>query len=54
MLLKLQQEKSQEQAAYILMQKIFPTASLSYLIREGVYHQNHTISELGIYGAYLR
>ncbi|KAI0497720.1 hypothetical protein KFK09_020954 [Dendrobium nobile] len=54
MLLKLQHEKSQEQAAYILMQRIFPTASLSYLIREGICHQNNAISELGIYGAYLR
>ncbi|KAH0454340.1 hypothetical protein IEQ34_016264 [Dendrobium chrysotoxum] len=54
MLLKLQHEKNQEQAAYILMQRIFPTASLSYLIREGICHQNNAISELGIYGAYLR
>ncbi|KAL0911205.1 hypothetical protein M5K25_019327 [Dendrobium thyrsiflorum] len=54
MLLKLQHEKSKEQAAYILMQRIFPTASLSYLIREGICHQNNAISELGIYGAYLR
>lgn len=54
MLLKLQQEKIEEQAAYILMQRIFPTSSLSYLIREGISHENQAISELGIYGAYLR
>ncbi|KAK8942648.1 hypothetical protein KSP39_PZI009253 [Platanthera zijinensis] len=54
MLLKLQLEKIEEQAAYILMQRIFPASSLSYLIREGISHENQAISELGIYGAYLR
>ncbi|XP_010921963.1 glutathione synthetase, chloroplastic isoform X2 [Elaeis guineensis] len=53
-LIRLQQEGSEELAAYILMQRIFPTASLSYLVREGICHQDHAISELGIYGAYLR
>lgn len=53
-LIKLQQEGSEELAAYILMQRIFPTASLAYLVREGICHQDHAISELGIYGAYLR
>ncbi|KAG0501526.1 hypothetical protein HPP92_001598 [Vanilla planifolia] len=47
-------EKNEEQAAYILMQRIFPTASVSYLVREGICHKNHAVSELGIYGAYLR
>ncbi|XP_020598280.1 glutathione synthetase, chloroplastic [Phalaenopsis equestris] len=54
MLLKLQQENSKEQAAYILMQRIFPAASVSYLIREGIPQQGRAISELGIYGAYLK
>ncbi|PKA53959.1 Glutathione synthetase, chloroplastic [Apostasia shenzhenica] len=54
MLIKLQQENSEEQAAYILMQRIFPAASLSYLVREGECYEKQVISELGIFGAYLR
>ncbi|KAF6145213.1 hypothetical protein GIB67_041408 [Kingdonia uniflora] len=53
-LLKLQKEGSEEFAAYILMQRIFPTVSPAFLVREGICHQDHVISELGIYGAYLR
>ncbi|CAL9133278.1 unnamed protein product [Musa acuminata var. zebrina] len=51
---RLQQQGTEELAAYILMQRIFPTASLAFLVREGVWHQDNAISELGIYGAYLR
>ncbi|KAM0950681.1 putative glutathione synthase [Dioscorea sansibarensis] len=36
------------------MQRIFPKASLAYLVRDGICHQDNAISELGIYGAYLR
>ncbi|KAG0497135.1 hypothetical protein HPP92_001604 [Vanilla planifolia] len=54
LLLRMKWEKNEEQAAYILMQRIFPTASVSYLVREGICHKNHAVSELGIYGAYLR
>ncbi|KAK9084042.1 hypothetical protein Scep_030513 [Stephania cephalantha] len=53
-LTKLQEEDFEELNAYILMQRIFPVASSSLLVREGIFHQEETISELGIYGAYLR
>ncbi|WOL04530.1 glutathione synthetase, chloroplastic [Canna indica] len=53
-LISLQQEGSEEHSAYILMQRIFPTASLAFLVREGLWLQDNAISELGIYGAYLR
>lgn len=51
---KLRNEGNDGLAAYILMQRIFPKDSRSYLIRDGISHTENTISELGIYGAYLR
>ncbi|KAJ0975681.1 hypothetical protein J5N97_017646 [Dioscorea zingiberensis] len=53
-LIKLQNEGGDELAAYILMQRIFPTASHAFLVRDGICHEDDAISELGIYGAYLR
>lgn len=53
-LLRLQKEGSEEDAAYILMQRIFPTVSPTFLMREGVCHKDQAISELGIYSSYLR
>lgn len=53
-LLRLQKEGNEEDAAYILMQRIFPTVSPTFLMREGICHRDNAISELGIYGAYLR
>ncbi|CAD6267678.1 unnamed protein product [Miscanthus lutarioriparius] len=53
-LVRLQKEGGDALAAYILMQRIFPKASLAYLVRGGVCHEGLAISELGIYGAYLR
>ncbi|TMX00238.1 hypothetical protein EJD97_001155 [Solanum chilense] len=53
-LLKLQKEGIGSDAAYILMQRIFPKISHSILMREGISHKEETISELGIYGTYLR
>lgn len=53
-LLRLQKEGSEEDAAYILMQRIFPKVSPMFLMRDGICHTDNTISELGIYGAYLR
>ncbi|MCD7472416.1 Glutathione synthetase [Datura stramonium] len=53
-LLKLQKEGTGSDAAYILMQRIFPKISHSILMREGIPHKEQTISELGIYGTYLR
>ncbi|CAN4111192.1 unnamed protein product [Withania somnifera] len=53
-LLKLQKEGTGSDAAYILMQRIFPNVSHSILMREGIPHKEQTISELGIYGSYLR
>ncbi|XP_011048922.1 PREDICTED: glutathione synthetase, chloroplastic-like [Populus euphratica] len=53
-LVRLQKEGTQEDAAYILMQRIFPTVSPTILVREGICHKDHAISELGVYGAYLR
>ncbi|XP_071735471.1 glutathione synthetase, chloroplastic [Rutidosis leptorrhynchoides] len=53
-LLRLQKEGSEEEAAYILMQRIFPTAFPTILVREGICYKEHAISELGIFSAYLR
>lgn len=53
-LLQLQKEGSEEKAAYILMQRIFPSLAPALLMRDGVCHKDDAISELGIYGAYLR
>ncbi|XP_059648559.1 glutathione synthetase, chloroplastic [Cornus florida] len=53
-LLRLQKEGTEEDAAYILMQRIFPTASPTYLMRDGICHKENAISELGMYSAYLR
>jgi glutathione synthase len=53
-LIKLQKLGSQEDAAYILMQRIFPTASASVLMRNGCWHKDRAISELGVFGTYLR
>ncbi|KAK9161367.1 hypothetical protein Syun_007708 [Stephania yunnanensis] len=53
-LLKWKRKGSDELSAYILMQRIFPAVSRSIMVRNGVVHQDNAISELGIYGAYLR
>uniref|UniRef100_A0A2P2LUV7 glutathione synthase n=1 Tax=Rhizophora mucronata TaxID=61149 RepID=A0A2P2LUV7_RHIMU len=53
-LLRLQKEGTEGNAAYILMQRIFPMVSPTFLVRNGICHKEHTISELGVYGAYLR
>lgn len=53
-LLKLQKAQSKEDAAYILMQRIFPTIFGTIFMRSGGCHKDHAISELGIYGTYLR
>ncbi|XP_021742456.1 glutathione synthetase, chloroplastic-like [Chenopodium quinoa] len=53
-MLRIQKGGSEEDAAYILMQRIFPTVFPALLVREGIFHKDHAISELGIYGAYLR
>ena len=53
-LLRLQEDGTEENAAYILMQRIFPTIAPTFLIRDGICHKDHAISELGIYSAYLR
>ncbi|XP_054802980.1 glutathione synthetase, chloroplastic isoform X2 [Prosopis cineraria] len=53
-LLKLQIAGSQEDAAYILMQRIFPTNFATFFMRSGCCHKDHAISELGIFGTYLR
>ncbi|CAM8894958.1 unnamed protein product [Rhodiola kirilowii] len=54
MLLRLRREGSEENAAYILMQRIFPATSPAILLRDGISHNDHAVSELGIYSAYLR
>jgi len=51
---KLQKSGSQEDAAYILMQRIFPTISAAVLMRNGCWSKDRAISELGIFGTYLR
>lgn len=50
----LQKEGSEADAAYILMQRIFPIVSHTLLMRNGICYKDDTVSELGIYGAYLR
>lgn len=53
-LIRLRKDGSNEIAAYILMQRIFPPASPSYLVREGTFVRDNVVSEFGIFGAYLR
>ncbi|WCJ43231.1 glutathione synthetase 2 [Euphorbia peplus] len=53
-LIRLQKEGTEEDAAYILMQRIFPAVSATYLVRNGICHKDHAVSELGVYSAYLR
>ncbi|KAG9149803.1 hypothetical protein Leryth_024594 [Lithospermum erythrorhizon] len=53
-LLRLQKDGSEEDAAYILMQRIFPTVSPSILMREGILHKDNAVSELGVFSTYLR
>lgn len=53
-LLRLQKEGTDGTAAYILMQRIFPTVFPTFLMRDGICHKDYAMSELGIYGAYLR
>ncbi|KAH9287617.1 hypothetical protein KI387_031734, partial [Taxus chinensis] len=53
-LLKLEKSGGDGHAAYILMQRIFPPIQTSYLVRDGSCQQSNTVSELGIFGAYLR
>lgn len=51
---RIQKEGTEEDAAYILMQRIFPSVSPTFLVRDGIFHKDQAVSELGIYGAYLR
>lgn len=51
---RLHKEHSEEEAAYILMQRIFPTVFPTILVRDGICYKEHAISELGIFSAYLR
>lgn len=53
-LLEMKRNGGDGHAAYILMQRIFPPFHVSYLVRGGIYHHGETVSELGIFGAYLR
>ncbi|KAJ4719526.1 Glutathione synthetase [Melia azedarach] len=53
-LLRLKGERIEEGAAYVLMQRIFPSVSLTPLIQDGICHEDDTISELGIYSTYIR
>ncbi|KAF3784108.1 Glutathione synthetase [Nymphaea thermarum] len=53
-LVELQKGGNEGPAAYILMQRIFPRSFMSFLVRDGVCHQAPAVSELGIFGAYLR
>ena len=52
-LLKPKENDGNGHATYILMQMIFRPIHLSYLVRGGIYQQGETVSELGIFGAYL-
>lgn len=41
-------------SAFILMQKILPPPQTSVLVRNGMWHEAETVSELGIYGTFLK
>jgi glutathione synthase len=47
-------QKAEKLASYILMQKIQPPRNSSVLVRDGKFTVEDTLSELGIYGAYLK
>ncbi|KAL6521776.1 Glutathione synthetase [Orobanche gracilis] len=51
---EMQKKGTEEDAAYILMQRIFPTISPAILMRGGISHKEQVLSELGIYSTYLR
>ncbi|KAG6402182.1 hypothetical protein SASPL_139057 [Salvia splendens] len=51
---EMQKKGTEEDAAYILMQRIFPATSPAILMREGISHKEQVLSELGVYGTYLR
>jgi glutathione synthase len=53
-LICLRKDRSNDIAAYILMQRIFPPASLAYLVREGTFVRDIDVSEFGIFGTCLR
>ncbi|CAI9785533.1 unnamed protein product [Fraxinus pennsylvanica] len=53
-LLRIEKEGSEENAAYILMQRIFPALFPAILVRQGISQKHHVVSELGINAAYLR
>ncbi|KAM0846789.1 hypothetical protein ACQ4PT_055443 [Festuca glaucescens] len=53
-LIRLRKDRSNDIAAYILMQRIFSPASLAYLVREGNFVRDNAVSEFGMFGAYLR
>nr|XP_043632126.1 glutathione synthetase, chloroplastic-like isoform X2 [Erigeron canadensis] len=53
-LLRMQKEGSEEAAAYILMQRIFPTVFPTIFVRDGICYKEHATSELGIVSMYLR
>lgn len=51
----LQEAKGSERMAYILMDKIKPTPSHNYLLRrDGPITVSNCLSELGVFGAYVR
>ena len=52
-LLKLKKNDGNGHGTYILMQRIFPSIHLLYLVHGGIYQQGETVSELGIFGAHL-
>ncbi|KAH9287632.1 hypothetical protein KI387_031749, partial [Taxus chinensis] len=52
-LLELEKNGGEGHAAYVLMQRIFPPIHTSHLVRIGTCQQSKTVSELGIFGAYL-
>jgi hypothetical protein len=46
--------RSADLSAYILMQRILPPNQTSVLVRNGVWEEAETVSELGIYGTFVR
>ncbi|KAG2438087.1 hypothetical protein HXX76_005696 [Chlamydomonas incerta] len=48
------QKGGEELSAYILMQRILPPVNRSVLVRNGQWQEAETLSELGIYGTFVR
>ncbi|KZV46407.1 glutathione synthetase, chloroplastic [Dorcoceras hygrometricum] len=51
---RMEKAGNEENAAYILMQRIFPASYPAILVRDGISFKDNVISELGVFAVYLR